>query len=136
MIFFFALKIKAERVTNTITGEELGIDATQIALLYAQTPIETSQGTMTFAEFIGLVAADASLEEEFITLTNDFFNLQMQTGASITVTITKNAEDRELLSLENYAYTSYANTALGEIIIPLQNPSDVAKITIQTNVEE
>lgn len=136
VIFFFALKIKAEKVTKTITGEELGLDATQIALLYAQTPVMTSHGEMTFGEFLGIVAVDASLEEELSTLTNEFFNLQMQSGASITIFLMQNSQDKELLSIENYAYTSYADTANGKLLLPLSTPGDFAKIVVQTNVME
>ncbi len=136
VIFFFAVKLKTEKVTNTTTGEELGIDATRIALLYAQTPVETSKGTMTFGKFIGSVAADAFLEEEFSTLTNEFFNLQMQTGASLTITLTQNDNEKELVSIENYAYRNYVDTAQGEITVPLQKPGDFAIIIIQTNIEE
>lgn len=138
VIFFFALKIKAEKVTNTITGEELGLDATQVALLYAQTPVETSKGTMTFAEFIGIVVADASLEEELQKKTEEFFTpyksvLPYQLGWKI-IAIQSESEST-LVSSSNYNVISAAKAAFSApqtLLLPLPNPGDFIRIEIIT----
>ena len=138
VVFFFALKIKAEKVTKTITGEELGLDATQIALLYAQTPIETSQGTMTFAAFIGLAAADALLEKELQEKTKEFFTvyadvLSYQLGWKI-IAIQSESEST-LVSSSNYNVISAAKAAFSApqiILLPLPTPGDFIRIEIIT----
>lgn len=150
VIFFFALKIKAEKVTNTITGEELGLDATQIALLYAQTPVETSKGTMTFGEFIGVVAKDTSLKDEFITATTTHFNA-LQQKTYVTIVLIQNDQSIVLIEPEYGFFDRYvgpgfllyyvfmsggdAYSTPSDVTIPLHTPNDSAKIYVQTKLE-
>ncbi|MFA6888278.1 MAG: hypothetical protein WC254_02170 [Candidatus Woesearchaeota archaeon] len=156
IIFFFALHFKTEKSIINVTGEEIGLDATQIALLYAQTPIETSIGRMTFGEFLAKVADDETLQEEFTTKTEEFFTIELmeklQTLISVTITVSCDGDSKEIFSYDartiftkfSQSYTgpgmlllqltSGDNTIFGsgQIIIPLQTPGEVALITVQT----
>ena len=156
IIFFVVLHFKTEQSTYNVTGEQIGLDATQIALLYAQTPVETSKGTMTFAEFLVLAAEDEELEEEFETKTLEFFGYEymekIQTITSVTIALSRQGNTEEIISYDArdiftkfsqlctapscflLLLTSGDDTVIGsgEITIPLPTPGDFSLITVQT----
>ncbi len=130
----------------SVTGQELSLDATQVALVYAQSPVETSLGTMTFTAFIEQVIGDPEKEAELVTLTETYFqNIQQQTA--VTLAVVQNGETRVLLEptpgfFENYigpgwllvqlASPRKTYSAPSHVLIPLQNPNDYVRIEIQT----
>lgn len=156
IIFFVVLHFKTEKSTYNVTGEQLGLDATQIALLYAQSTVETSLGTMTFAEFLTKTAEDDSLKKEFEEKTLEFFTYeymeQIQTLTSVIISVSQQGNSEEIFSYDTrdiftkfaqsctssycliLALTSGDDTVIGsdEITIPLHIPGDFALITVQT----
>ncbi len=137
LIFFFVLQIKTNTSTYHITGEELSFDATQIALVYAQSYVATSKGEMTFADFAALAAADSSLEKELQEKTEQFFS-SFNTALSIQLAWKINSVESEnkqtLVSANNYDEFIIGKGSIGAaetVEIPLQNPGDFVEIKIQ-----
>ncbi len=156
IIFFVVLHFKTEKSTYEVTGEQIGLDATQIALLYAQSTVETSLGTMSFAEFLVKAAEDDSLNKEFETKTLEFFTYdymeRIQTLTSVTISVSQQGKSKEMFSYDArtiftkflqsctkpwcmiFLLTSGDNTITGsgQITIPLHTLGEFALITVQT----
>ncbi len=157
IVFFVVLHFKTEKSTYEVTGEQIGLDATQIALLYAQSPVETSLGTMTFAEFLAKTAEDDSLKKEFEEKTLEFFTYEymekIQTLTSITISASRRGNTEEIISYDardiftKFSQSCTATPCLfllmltsgddtvigsGQITIPLPTPGEFAYITVQT----
>ncbi len=152
IVFFLILHYKTAKLTNTITGEELGLDANRIALLYAQTPVETSLGTMTFAAFLVTAAEDDALQEEYVTLTENYFEtLQEKTLVTVDVITSNDGEEEKTTLLEPPLQIreavcvkvplllllsgcgSYYSTP-SSVRIPLHDPDNYALIQVQTKI--
>lgn len=141
LIFFFLLKIKDADAIYKITGEQIGIDATTIALVYAQTPVETSQGTMTFAKFLEHVADDSTLKDELVTKTEEYFSnyCYEKSGRYIDVEIIfmKNKVEEGSIPFfpckESIPYRATASPS--HLIVPFHNPEHYAIINIRTTRE-
>lgn len=138
IIFFFVLHFKTQQSTINVNGEQIGLDATQIALLYAQTPVETSQGTMRFAEFIILAATDDTLQDELKDLTENFFTAyttKLPYRLSWKITCIQDGDEDTILTGNTYNILSVVKGEYGahfSIILPMPNPSDIIKIEIST----
>ncbi len=138
IIFFFVLHLKTEKATLNVTGEQIGLDATQIALLYAQTPVETSLGTMSFAEFIILAATDDTLKDELKKLTENFFTAyttKLPYKLSWKITCIQNGNEDTILKGDNYNINSVVKgeiSAPSSIFLPMPKPGDIIQIEIST----
>lgn len=164
IVFFLILHYKTAKVTNTITGEELGLDANRIALLYAQTPVATSLGRMTFAEYLITAAEDETRQEAYIAATEKYFE-ELQEAALVTIVIIRNVDGEE--KAEVLIEPSYFRQALSTVQercknlehatiqileacylagegysapsqarIPLHDPNNYALIQVQTKISE
>ncbi len=147
LVFFFILKIKVDKMQYAVTGEQLSLDSTQLALVYAQNPVETSLGKMTFTLFMQQAIGNSEKEQELVTETKNYFQNIKQQDTAVTLAVVQNGETRVLLEpnpgfFENYIgpgwllvqFTSFSKTysAPSHVIIPLQNPKDYVRIEIQT----
>lgn len=146
IIFFVVLHFKTEKATTTVTGEHIGLDATQIALLYAQATVETSLGRMSFAEFLIKAAEDKTLQKEFTTKTEEFFDsiCTKQPEHILYVTIDLVIPDNEeriltYVPCKSLSFNENACTASPEscsswsnVQIPLKNPKSYVLINIRT----
>ena len=151
-MFFLILHYKTAKVTNTITGEELGLDANRLALLYAQTPVETSLGTMTFAQFLVAAAEDDTLQEEYVDLTENYF-AGIQEEALVTIDVITQEEGGEekttllepplqireaiCVKVPLFLLSSSCNqvySAASSVRIPLHDPNNYALIQVQTKI--
>lgn len=152
IVFFLILHYKTAKVTNTITGEELGLDANRIALLYAQTPVETSLDTMTFAEFLIAAAEDDALQEEYVTATKQYFD-EIQEKTLVTIVVIRNVggeEEADVFIEPSYGFFDMytgpgwilvaisgggdAYSIPSSVRIPLHDPDNYALIQIQTKI--
>lgn len=152
VVFFLILHYKTAKVENTITGEELGLDANRIALLYAQTPTETSLGTMTFAEFLVAAAEDETLREEYVAATESYFaGISEDVVVTIVLITNTNGEEeatvlvepplqiREAACVKIPLLLFVSNVCEGystpsSVRIPLHDPTNYALIQIQTKM--
>ena len=96
LVFFFALKFKVGAMTYSVSGEQLSLDATQIALVYAQSPVETSLGKMTFTDFMQQAIGNTEKETELVSLTEIYFQ-KIQEETQVSIVVMKNAEPYVLL---------------------------------------
>ena len=152
IVFFLILHYKTAKVENTISGEELGLDANRIALLYAQTPMETSLGTLTFAAFLVAAAEDDALQEEYVALTENYFE-ELQEEALVTIVVIRNTngeEEAAVLIEPNYGFFDMyagpgwllvaisgagdAYSTPSSVRIPLHDPNNYALIQVQTKI--
>lgn len=153
IVFFLILHYKTAKVENTITGEELGLDANRIALLYAQTPVATSLGRMTFAEYLITAAEDETQQEAYITATEKYFE-ELQEETLVTIEVITRKEDEEekttllepplqvreavcvkvpLLLLSSWCGQVYSIPS--SVRIPLHDPQNYALIQVQTKLD-
>lgn len=151
LVFFFVLKFKIDSIQYSLTGEQLSLDATQLALVYAQSSVETSLGNMTYGEFISTVANDASLETEFTISTIAFFQ-SLEEKTHVAIVIVRDQKVKAFISPVPAFINIDTNPALlllitGLIIdvgyndattvrVPLQNPNDYALIFVQTKSKD
>lgn len=138
IIFFFVLHFKTEKATLDVTGEHIGLDATQIALLYAQSTVETSLGTMSFAEFLVKAAEDETLQDELKILTENFFTAyttKLPYRLFWKITCIQDGDEDTILTGNTYNIISVVKGEYGahfSIILPMPNPGDIIKIEIST----
>jgi hypothetical protein len=73
--FFFLMQFGSGEVKFTLEEQEAtyALDATRLLLVFTQSDVQTSLGTMSFGEFIGLAASDDALYEELDTLIDAYF---------------------------------------------------------------
>lgn len=135
LVFFFVLQIKTEKMQYSITGEELALDATQIALVYAQSPVETSLGDMTFTNFMQHAIGSQEREEELVSLTNTYFQ-KIQKETAVTLAVVEEEQTRVILEpmpgLIQFMSQGKTYSAPSHLLIPLQKPGDYVRIEIQT----
>ncbi len=153
IVFFLILHYKTAKVENTITGQELGLDANRLALLYAQTPVVTSQGRMTFAEFLITAAEDDTRKKAYVTATEKYFD-GIQEDALVTIVVIKNIdgeEEADVLIEPNYGFFDMyagpgwilvaisgagdAYSIPSSVRIPLHDPNNYALIQVQTKID-
>ncbi len=138
IIFFFALKWKVDKMTTSITGEELGFDATQLGLLYVQAHVETSKGTLSFRDFIPLTIKDDKLKKELEEKTNAFFRLHHQNtgiGVAWKIITIQGTKEEELASGKTYSIISVAKggmSAPASLLLPQPKPGDFIRIELTT----
>ncbi len=152
IVFFLILHYKTAKVENSITGEELGLDANRIALLYGQTPIATSLGRMTFAEYLITAAEDDTRQEAYIAATEKYFEeLQEETLVTIVVITQEDGGEEKttlleppiqirevicvkvpLLLLSSGCDQVYSGPS--SVRIPLHDPHNYALIQVQTKI--
>lgn len=134
LVFFFVLKIKVDRMQYSVTGQELSLDATQLALVYAQSPVETSLGKITFGDFIALAASDTNLHSELETKTQEFFTNYrgpLRYGIGWKIIILQGKEEEVIITDKTYSYFSKGQlSAPNFLLLPLQKPGDFIKIEI------
>lgn len=137
--FFFIMGIRADKIMWNIHGESLALDATQIALLYAQSTVNTSQGTMTIAEFLDAVSQNNALEEELEKLTKSFFEAyatKLPYGLSVKIIFVQNDDEDSVFYYENYDTSKVSRGAdispASELLLPLRTPEAFAAINVRT----
>ncbi|MBI5072533.1 hypothetical protein HZA99_01815 [Candidatus Woesearchaeota archaeon] len=134
LVFFFVLKIRVDQTQYSVKGEQLSLDATQIALVYAQSHVETSDGKMTFADFIARAAADKTLTSELEEKTKEFFmgyKDVLDYGLHWKIVTLQNNEEEVLITDHSYSYFSKGQLGAPTVLLlPLQNPGDFIKIEI------
>ena len=140
VVFFFVLHAAGQKVTFSIQDAEdtYGLEASQIALLYTETPVETSQGTMDFGTFASIAATDQTIQDEFSSLTKQFFDHYcssvLDTVVSAEIYLVKNQQEQQILrhtacnELTIYATSSPPSS----LLLPLQKPGDFIRIDIRT----
>ncbi len=139
LFFFFVMGIRSDKITWDIHGESLSLDATQIALLYAQSTVDTSQGTMTIAEFLDAVAQNDALEQELEKLTKTFFDTyatKLPYGLSVKIVFLHDDDEDSLLYYENYDSSKVSRGAdispASKLLLPLRTAGDFAQIDVRT----
>lgn len=126
VIFFFFLSIKSENAVYDVTGEQIGLDATQLALIYAQTPVETSLGEMTFAEFLVVAGEESIIEQEYVTATEKYFS-ETQPDSYVTIVIMSAVDEEEQWRVLVEPYLGFFETYRGPgwIVLALTSGGDV-----------
>lgn len=137
ILFFFILHFRGEKISYGISGVTYNLDSTQIALLYAQTDIESSKGNMTFSEFIAFVAEDKGLEDELSTLTKEYLDNYcedvLNNVISIKITLRQDDKEKEIMRYTACSMNSiYLKEVSDTVLLPLQKPGDFIQITIIT----
>ncbi len=139
LLSFFVMGIRADKITWDVHGESLMLDATQIALLYAQTTVKTSQGDMTVAAFLDAVAQDDSLEGELEGLTKQFFDAyakKLPEGLSVKIIFIRDEDEDDILYYENYDALAVGRGAdispASNVLIPLRSLGNFAQIDVRT----
>lgn len=139
LLSFFVMGIRTDKITWDVHGESLALDATQIALLYAQTTAKTSHGNMTIAAFLAAVARDDLLEGELEELTKQFFDAyakKMPDGLSVKIIFIRDEDEDDILYYENYDALAVGRgvdiSPASNLLIPLRSTGDFARIDVRT----
>jgi hypothetical protein len=151
VFFFFLAHIASDQVEFTLKEQEAtyGLDATRLGLVFAYSNVETSKGTMSFAEFIVMAAEDERLRGELNTLVNNYFSyyegnvkkyltpygVQSDSGnAGVDIWI-KADVDGQKTTLASALNNDHGRQSKVSIMLPLHNPNNYVEIVVEIGLE-